>query len=75
MLHITLKIQHKSTIKENFIDNVIKKTLNLELVYIYKVHFRLCVVCMDGCNPIECCCILMCHFSGVFVVCTIEMSG
>jgi len=46
--------------------------LNLVLVYVYKVHFRLCMACMEGRNSTECCCI---HFSGVFVVCIIEMSG
>lgn len=49
--------------------------LNLVLVYVYKVHFRLCMACMEGINATECCCILMCHFGGVFVVCIIEMSG
>lgn len=48
------KTKHKSTIKEDFIDNVVKKKLNLVLVYVYKVHFRLCMVCMEGSNPIEC---------------------
>ncbi len=35
--------------------------LNLVLVYGYKVHFRLCMACMEGRNSTECCCI---HFSG-----------
>lgn len=67
--------KHKSTIKAYFIDTVINFFLNLVSVYIYKVNFRLCMASMEGRNPIECCCILMCHFSGVFVVCSIEMSG
>ncbi len=46
-IHATYNL--KKNIKEDFIDIVIKM-LNLVLVYVYKVHFRLCMACMEGRN-------------------------
>ncbi len=56
-IHATYNL--KKNIKEDFIDIVIKM-LNLVWVYVlHKVHFRLCMACMEGRNSTECCCI---HF-------------